>query len=317
MGSAWSTTDLRPARARWSGASRPRRLTPPRLWRGNPAAICAACWRATASSVLDTAALSSVPGRDRAGGAPLERRPLEELQLQPEHGHRRRRHRRPPIGRCSLKRLMARYSDWSAEADRRVLPELRRLAGARPDTSLRRRSVQDDPPLSRRKDDRSLHLDAFTSQPVAGRRILRAFSNIDPDGAEREWAIADGGFEDFAQRFRRRARRLLPGRGGGAEGPAADQVSAHRLRPDHAGHARRRQARPRLPAHRAPPATSPSRRARPGSPSQTRRPTRRLAASAPWSRPSTCRSIRSPTRPRRPCASSSGSGARRWSSRSA
>ena len=49
-------------------------------------------------------------------------------------------------------------------------------------TSLRRRSVQDEPPLSRRKDDRSLHLDAFTSQPVAGRRILRVFINVDPTG---------------------------------------------------------------------------------------------------------------------------------------
>jgi len=109
-----------------------------------------------------------------------------------------------------LKRLMARYADWATAVIGEYFPsygdslELGR-------TSLRRRSVQDDPPLSRRKDDRSLHLDAFTSQPVAGRRILRVFCNIDPSGGEREWAIADGGFEDFAQRFRGRARRLLPG----------------------------------------------------------------------------------------------------------
>ncbi|MEJ0066004.1 MAG: Kdo hydroxylase family protein [Caulobacteraceae bacterium] len=76
---------------------------------------------------------------------------------------------------------------------------------------MRRRSVQDEPPLSRRKDDRSLHLDAFTSQPVSGRRILRVFNNVDPSGAEREWAIADGGFRGFAERFSHRARRLLPG----------------------------------------------------------------------------------------------------------
>jgi len=109
-----------------------------------------------------------------------------------------------------LSRLMGRYAQWACGVVREFFPgyhasvELGR-------TSLRRRSVQDDPPLSRRKDDRSLHLDAFTSQPVAGRRILRVFCNIDPSGGEREWAIADGGFEDFARRFSGRARRLLPG----------------------------------------------------------------------------------------------------------
>ena len=64
----------------------------------------------------------------------------------------------------------------------------------------------------------SLHLDAFTSQPVAGRRILRVFSNVDPTGAERDWAIAEGGFEDYAHRFRHRARRLLPGEAALLEG---------------------------------------------------------------------------------------------------
>jgi hypothetical protein len=110
----------------------------------------------------------------------------------------------------ALSVLMSRYADWATNVVEEFFPGYRSaLELGR--TSLRRRSVQDDPPLSRRKDDRSLHLDAFTSQPVAGRRILRVFCNIDPSGAEREWAIADGGFEDFAQRFRGRARRLLPG----------------------------------------------------------------------------------------------------------
>src|SRR5579862_2200681 len=115
-----------------------------------------------------------------------------------------------PAEVAGLKALMARYSAWAGD----VLAEFFPTYGAMLEfgrTSLRRRSVQDEPPLSRRKDDRSLHLDAFTSQPVGGRRILRVFSNIDPSGAEREWAIAEGGFEGFAARFRRRARRLLPG----------------------------------------------------------------------------------------------------------
>lgn len=109
-----------------------------------------------------------------------------------------------------LSAVMARYSDWARGLIAEFFPPyLSELGVGR--TSLRRRSVQDEPPLSRRKDDRSLHLDAFTSQPVAGRRILRVFNNVDPSGAEREWAIAEGGFNDFAERFRHRARRLLPG----------------------------------------------------------------------------------------------------------
>ena len=111
---------------------------------------------------------------------------------------------------AALGALMARYSAWADE----LLDEFFPAYGAGLElgrTSLRRRSVQQEPPLSRRKDDRSLHLDAFTSQPVAGRRILRVFSNIDPSGADRAWAIAEGGFEDYAKRFQGRTRRLLPG----------------------------------------------------------------------------------------------------------
>jgi hypothetical protein len=111
---------------------------------------------------------------------------------------------------AGLSVVMARYAAWSRDLIAEFFPPyLEQLGVGR--TSLRRRSVQEEPPLSRRKDDRSLHLDAFTSQPVAGRRILRVFNNVDPTGADREWAIADGGFEDFAERFRCRARRLLPG----------------------------------------------------------------------------------------------------------
>jgi hypothetical protein len=124
-----------------------------------------------------------------------------------------------PQGVAGLKALMARYSAWAEQLVAELFPAYG--ASLQPGrTSLRRRSVQDEPPLSRRKDDRSLHLDAFTSQPVAGRRILRVFSNIDPSGAEREWAIADGGFEDYARRFQGRTRRLLPGEARVLEGLA-------------------------------------------------------------------------------------------------
>ena len=43
---------------------------------------------------------------------------------------------------------------------------------------------------SPRHDDRLLHVDAFPTRPMAGRRILRVFSNVAPDGrrASGGWA---------------------------------------------------------------------------------------------------------------------------------
>jgi hypothetical protein len=51
-----------------------------------------------------------------------------------------------------------------------------------------------------RKDDRRLHVDAFPSTPVAGRRILRVFSNVDPLGRPRRWLVGEP-FEAHARRF--------------------------------------------------------------------------------------------------------------------
>lgn len=61
-----------------------------------------------------------------------------------------------------------------------------------------------------RHDDRLLHIDAFPSRPMRGRRILRVFSNISPDGSAREWRVG-GHFIDYATRFAPRVRPPLPG----------------------------------------------------------------------------------------------------------
>lgn len=45
--------------------------------------------------------------------------------------------------------------------------------------------------LSKRKDDTRLHVDAFASTPVYGRRILRVFCNINPQGAPRVWELGE------------------------------------------------------------------------------------------------------------------------------
>src|SRR5262249_55300448 len=54
--------------------------------------------------------------------------------------------------------------------------------------------------LSWRKDDRRLHVDAFPSRPLRGRRILRVFSNVNPTGQVRRWRTGEP-FEAHAQRF--------------------------------------------------------------------------------------------------------------------
>lgn len=53
---------------------------------------------------------------------------------------------------------------------------------------------------SPRKDDRLLHVDAFPSRPNHGERILRVFSNVNPEGLARTWHVGEP-FEDCARAF--------------------------------------------------------------------------------------------------------------------
>jgi hypothetical protein len=63
-----------------------------------------------------------------------------------------------------------------------------------------------------RKDDMRLHLDAFVSRPVQGRRLLRVFCNVNPDGAPRVWELGEP-FDAVVERFRERIPAQLPGSG--------------------------------------------------------------------------------------------------------
>jgi hypothetical protein len=56
-----------------------------------------------------------------------------------------------------------------------------------------------------RADDRRLHVDAFPSRPNRGERILRVFTNLNPDGEPRVWRVGEA-FEGIARRFVPRAR---------------------------------------------------------------------------------------------------------------
>ena len=60
-------------------------------------------------------------------------------------------------------------------------------------TSFRPIEIKLREPLSPRKDDRLLHVDSFASTPTGGKRILRLFSNINPNGVPRCWRLG----EDF------------------------------------------------------------------------------------------------------------------------
>lgn len=63
---------------------------------------------------------------------------------------------------------------------------------------------------SPRHDDRRLHVDAFPTRPMHGRRILRLFSNVAPDGAPRGWVVGET-FPGFAGTFLPRVKPPLPG----------------------------------------------------------------------------------------------------------
>ncbi len=61
-----------------------------------------------------------------------------------------------------------------------------------------------------RHDDRLLHVDAFPTRPLGGKRILRFFANVAPDGARREWRVGEP-FPDFAAKFMPKLKGPLPG----------------------------------------------------------------------------------------------------------
>ncbi|MGH9143897.1 MAG: Kdo hydroxylase family protein [Vicinamibacterales bacterium] len=63
-----------------------------------------------------------------------------------------------------------------------------------------------------RKDDTRLHVDSFPATPSGGRRILRVFSNVNPEGKARAWRLGDD-FERVAHRFAHQLRVPPPGFG--------------------------------------------------------------------------------------------------------
>jgi len=106
----------------------------------------------------------------------------------------------------ALGAMMGRFADSTSSLIADLLP-YRDVERAR--TSFRPVQVKGRS-QSRISDDRLLHIDAFPSRPMRGRRILRFFANVAPS-SPRHWHVGEP-FEDFAKNFLPRIAPHAPGK---------------------------------------------------------------------------------------------------------
>lgn len=105
-----------------------------------------------------------------------------------------------------LAAMMARFAGQASSMIQDLLPYAR-VERAR--TSFRPVQVKDRH-YSKISDDRLLHVDAFPSRPMRGRRILRFFANVAPSSS-RHWLVGEP-FEPFARNFLPRIGPHMPGK---------------------------------------------------------------------------------------------------------
>ena len=113
-----------------------------------------------------------------------------------------------PAEAARLAAMMRRFSDSTVSLLHGLFPPYA-PALERARTSFRPTEIAGRD-YSPRHDDRRLHVDAFPSRPLAGRRILRVFSNVADDGSVRRWRVGEP-FADFAPKFLPRAKAQPPG----------------------------------------------------------------------------------------------------------
>ena len=109
---------------------------------------------------------------------------------------------------AALTAMVARFRDQASVLVDRLFPHYRGKVKPQ-NTSYRPYAVQGRV-SSWRKDDSRLHVDAFPSNPSQGDRLLRVFSNINPNGQPRAWRVGQP-FEAFAERFVPKIPGPLPG----------------------------------------------------------------------------------------------------------
>jgi len=107
-----------------------------------------------------------------------------------------------------LAAMMERFGQGALQFLRELLPAYA------PNLSRARTSFRPDEIEGRiyspRHDDKRLHVDAFPSRPLRGRRILRLFVNVANDGARRHWRVGEK-FADFAKQRMPRINAPFPG----------------------------------------------------------------------------------------------------------
>lgn len=106
-----------------------------------------------------------------------------------------------------LTAMLRRFSDSAEALVKALFPRYRgRLERAR--ASFRPAEIAGRK-TTWRHDDTRLHIDSFPATPVQGRRILRLFTNVNPDGRPRSWRLGEP-FEEVARRFGDELRMPLP-----------------------------------------------------------------------------------------------------------
>jgi 3-deoxy-D-manno-octulosonic acid hydroxylase-like protein len=109
-----------------------------------------------------------------------------------------------------LARIMGRFSDAALTLVSALFPRYRdQLVRAR--ASFRPAEIAGRQ-TSWRKDDTRLHIDSFPASPVQGRRILRLFTNVNPDRRPRSWRVGED-FAAVAERFAPSLSMPFPGQG--------------------------------------------------------------------------------------------------------
>ena len=99
---------------------------------------------------------------------------------------------------AAIESMIARFRTQASNLIDQLLPHYRPALRPAP-TSYRPAKVETRS-QSWRADDRRLHVDAFPSRPNYGERILRVFSNINPEGVPRVWRVGEP-FEAVARHF--------------------------------------------------------------------------------------------------------------------
>jgi hypothetical protein len=108
---------------------------------------------------------------------------------------------------AALRAMVVRFAEQSEALALRLFPHYRGHL-RRGNTSFRPTDVAGRV-RSWRQDDTRLHVDAFPSNPMRGTRLLRVFSNVNPDGQPRRWRVGEP-FEAHARRYFKSIARPLP-----------------------------------------------------------------------------------------------------------